>query len=53
MINFMIVLYLLVLILPFHLLVAMPPFGAKDLKKVGKKVFINPTSKHSVKQNYV
>ena len=49
----MIVLYSFILILPFHLLVLMPPSGVKDLKNVGNKVFINPTSKHSVKQNFI
>ena len=44
----MIVLYSFILILPFHLLVLMPPSGVKDLKNVGNKIFINPTNKHSV-----
>ena len=46
----MIVFYSFILILPFHLLVLMPPSGVKDLKNVGNKIFINPTNKHSVKQ---
>ena len=53
MINFMIVLYSFILILPFHLLVLMSPSGVKDLKNVGNKVFINPTSKHSVIHRYM
>ena len=49
----MIVLYSFILSLPFHLLVLIPPSGVKDLKNVGNKVFINPTSKQSVKQNFI
>ena len=48
MINFMIVLYSFILILPFHLLVLMPPSGVKDLKNVGNKVFINPKNKNFI-----